>query len=303
MWSNVFDPIMLAHVTLTGQLAMMMLLEGVYLNNGEVLSANTDGITVRVLKRYRPAMDAMVSEWCEKTGFMMDYEEYRSIHYQSISSYFYHHKAGYMSGIGFFAGDGIRKSPDMSIIRDSLFAYVKDGVDVCESVTGCKELEPYTILAGISGGGTQYGEPIGKLVRFYKSTEGETIYRATPTKSGSYNKVSNSDGAMICNDIPSELPADIDYEYYIYECYRQMVKLSLISESNLYARFNKDAPVFMIVNKNDIQHDFEEISFSEFLVSIGIDKSWCTRNKVPELKRYIPVKKRTPRKITKEVKK
>lgn len=59
---------------------------------------------------------------------------------------------------------------------------------------------------------------LGKVVRFYIGTTsiGPLFYKEK-NKSGGRNKVPNSDGAVPIMNLPDELPADIDYGFYIRE--------------------------------------------------------------------------------------
>ena len=59
---------------------------------------------------------------------------------------------------------------------------------------------------------------LGKVVRFYIGTTsiGPLFYKEK-NKSGGRNKVPNSDGAVPVMNLPDELPADIDYGFYIRE--------------------------------------------------------------------------------------
>lgn len=59
---------------------------------------------------------------------------------------------------------------------------------------------------------------LGKTVRYYWSKDGGTIYESVPNeKTGTYKKVSKTEGCRECMKLPDTLPDDVDYERYISE--------------------------------------------------------------------------------------
>jgi hypothetical protein len=154
--SKLFAPDVLGYTALTGELSVLMIVEKLHLNNIKVTSVNTDGINVLVKKSMRSYLDKMVKWWCGTTGFEMKYNNYKSIHYRDVNNYFYHHVDGYCSGIGIFASDGLGKNPDSSIIRDSLFAFVKDGIPIEETISLFKVMRQIITLNIVSGGDVNY---------------------------------------------------------------------------------------------------------------------------------------------------
>lgn len=229
---------MLVHTTLTGQLGLFMLLEQLHQNTIHVLSANTDGINVRVHKSQRKWVDDLVDWWCNQTGFVMDYNHYASISYRDVNNYFYIHKDGYTKGIGIFAGDGIRKSPENSIVRDAIFARVKDGVPIEDTIINSTDPFAFLTLRKATGGGMKDGEPIGNTIRWYHSLTSKTpIVSCKPNASGTHNQVAGSScGVPLMNVTPNVMPADIDYAWYINQAYVSVAHIGLVDVSVEHAR-------------------------------------------------------------------
>jgi DNA polymerase elongation subunit (family B) len=63
-------------VTINGQLMIMMLCEELELNGIEVVSANTDGIVVKLYKSKKETFDKIAANWKKLTGLDADSEEY-----------------------------------------------------------------------------------------------------------------------------------------------------------------------------------------------------------------------------------
>ena len=65
----------------------------------------------------------------------------------------------------------------------------------------------------VTGGAEWRGEPLGKAVRFYYSTETEQGDAITYSKNG--NKVPKSDGARPLMNLPETMPPDVDVDRYV----------------------------------------------------------------------------------------
>ena len=75
--SEICDRLAVLKVTINGQLLIMMLCEELELNGIEVVSANTDGIVVKLYKKDKEKFDKIAEDWKEITKFGADSEEYR----------------------------------------------------------------------------------------------------------------------------------------------------------------------------------------------------------------------------------
>ena len=72
-----------------------------------------------------------------------------------------------------------------------------------------------TMEAAFESGIVEYGDFLGKAIRWYYSSEERGKSEIVYAKSG--NKVPRSDGAKPLMTLPDSLPSDIDYEWYIEE--------------------------------------------------------------------------------------
>ena len=279
-YSKVYAPNLLVSVTLTGQLAIMMLLEKLHEKGLRVLSANTDGINVRIKTADRAWVDNMVNEWCVSTGFTMDYNHYNMIGYRDVNNYFYQHADGYMHGIGIFAGDSIRKSPDRAICRDAIFAWVKNNIDVETTIHNTSSIHPFMTLKKASGGCNKDGVDLGGTVRWYRSTSTNTPI--LNNKSG--NIVAGSTNGMPCLDIPDDLPTDIDYDYYIDETYRLMAFVGMLTDELTYLTSDDDDDEGWVDRTPFCEIDLDGlvvISKEEFMIRIGVTSANVKKYNIP----------------------
>lgn len=239
-YSFVYSPDLLIAVTITGQLALLKLIEMAELRGIKVVSGNTDGVVMRIPRthwaglngdRPNPSVVAeVVEEWEKITGFVLEGTEYRSLYNQSVNSYFAIKADGGHKRKGPLGNpwsphpadnnprDQLMKNPQMTICSDAALAFIKDGVPIETTIRECTDIRQFVTVIKAQGGATWNGEYLGKVVRYYWSTDGQPIYKAKANEStGIYPKVPKTDGARECMRLPDELPDDLDIERYIAE--------------------------------------------------------------------------------------
>ena len=227
-WSIFFAPELGIRVTLTGQLALLMLIEMMELSGIEVISANTDGIVLKIPTGREWLADQIVAWWEKRTGLEMEATNYRSIHFRDVNNYVAITTDGKAKRKGIFNQGGVLsgpqgKNPRMDIVADAVVAFLKDGTPLATTIRNCSDIRKFAVIAGVTGGG-QYEPPplvcanaivqeqkwLGKAVRWYYSKNGGKITRCT-----SGDKVAGSDGAVPIMDLPATVPIDIDFDHYI----------------------------------------------------------------------------------------
>ena len=75
-YGDIYDRLAVLQVTINGQLIIMMLCEELELNDIEVVSANTDGIVIKLYKNKKEVYDNIINDWCKLTKLSGDSEEY-----------------------------------------------------------------------------------------------------------------------------------------------------------------------------------------------------------------------------------
>lgn len=234
-YSIFFSPNLMIQVTLTGQLAILMLIERLELAGIHVISANTDGIISRVPRDKRNLFNAIFFDWECDTGYATEETEYISVHSQSVNSYIAlkRGKNGEIeaklkgpfapSGPGLPGASGQKKNPNMDICSLAVVEYLKDGTPLEATIRGCTDPRKFVVVKRVTGGAMKDDQKIGKALRWYYATgvEGGFVY----VKNG--NAVPESIGAKLMMELPEELPDDVDYDYYIREAYATLEDLGV----------------------------------------------------------------------------
>lgn len=239
-YSIVYAPHLLIAVTLTGQLALLMLIERAERAGIPVVSANTDGVVFRCPRedfdgvdgiRLKPsALAEITDQWERDTGFGLEFAEYRALYNQSVNSYFAlradggHKRKGPLAvpwskhPDDFDPRAQLMKNPQATICSDAALAFIKDGTPIEETIYGCSDIRQFVTVIKSDGGATWRGKYLGKVVRYYWATDGEEILKAKPhAKTGNYAKVPKTEGAAPCMTLPDELPDDVDFDRYLRE--------------------------------------------------------------------------------------
>lgn len=211
-YSSMYDPKLLLQTTITGQLALLMLIEMMESRGVEVISANTDGVMVIIKSGHDGQMaDDAVKEWQTASSMSLEDEWYREVYKESVNSYFAVNTDGKIKGKGTYAKASLQKNPAGTICTRAVTDYLVKGIPISTTVKSSTDITEFTYIRTVKGGAVYRGDEVGKSVRWYYQ-KGET---GIITYQSNGNKVPNSNGACLVNRLPSKFPTDIDYDRYI----------------------------------------------------------------------------------------
>jgi DNA polymerase elongation subunit (family B) len=212
-WSVLYAPALFLQVTLTGQLALLMLIERLEMHGIPVVSANTDGVVIKCPVKQSAEMDAIVDWWESITGFATEATDYAAIYSRDVNNYIALKVGGGVKTKGAYASTSLSKSPANEICTEAAIAYLTDGTPVATTITSCRDITKYLTLRQVNGGALWQGQPLGRVVRWYYA-RGETAAIHYQTNG---NTVARSQGSRPCMVLPETFPADIDIDWYIGE--------------------------------------------------------------------------------------
>lgn len=212
-WSALYSPELLIQTTITGQLALLMLIERFQARGIQVVSANTDGVVTYCDKSLDSDLREVAFEWMLDTSFELERTEYLRLASRDVNNYVAVKTNRSFKGKGVFAPTGLMKNPDMSIIPDAVAKFIANGTPIEKTIRECDDICQFATVRRVNGGAVFRGDFLGKAVRFYYSTNVEE-YEQIEYKKNS-NKVPKSDGAMPMMDLPATFPADVDFDRYI----------------------------------------------------------------------------------------
>lgn len=218
VWSTFYSPDNTIQMTVSGQLALLMLIEMFELAGIEVVSANTDGIVKLVRKDKRDIKTQIIKRWENATGFVTEETKYKSYYARDVNSYFAVKldgsvkKKGPYSEVGSQSGTKLDTNPVVLICSDAIESLLSKSIPIEDTILNCKDFTRFvTVRQAKAPGAHKNGEYLGKVIRWYYA-KGETGCIQTVATN---NKVADSDGARPAMDLPKEWPEDLDYSWYI----------------------------------------------------------------------------------------
>ena len=222
--SCLYDLKMLIQTTITGQLALLMLIELLGIYNIEVVSANTDALVIKGKKVDKKKLDNILDLWKNHNSFVFVQLALKSIHLESVNSYVSFLENGAIKSKGAFTKPTIHNTASLEICKKAVFQYLNDGIPVIDTIINQNtKLNNFFGVSYSSNGISMKSNPLGQVVRWYYSTDGEQL---TCSKTG--RKVCNASSVRVISDI-KDSSSDIDYKRYVNESYNLLKKVGVNS--------------------------------------------------------------------------
>jgi DNA polymerase elongation subunit (family B) len=240
MLSWIFDRQLTMFTTITGELSLMMLIEQYELNGIQVISANTDGVTIRIKKDKIPLMHKLNEWWCSMTQYELERTDYSKIIFSTVNDYLAIMTNGEIKKKGDFLTDfELHKNKSARIVPIALERYFVDGVPVEETIRAHTNLYDFCIRQKASrsfhyeGTNRATGQKTvyNKLIRYYVSNTGDKIFKVKnpecQTRAAAISQVEAGDWVCeVCNYLPKGSKVDnVNYDYYIEKANRIITKI------------------------------------------------------------------------------
>lgn len=222
-WSILYAPEFGIRTTITGQLALLMLIEMMELTGIAVVSANTDGIVLRIPPGCEDLARSNVAWWEHSTGMEMEETTYSGIYMRDVNNYVAIPVNGKVKRKGVFASSGLLsgpqgKHPDKDICADAVVAFLQYGTPIAKTIMECRDIRKFLQIRQVRGGAIDLpagvaiadGKYLGKAVRFYNNARPGYIGTM-----GTGNKVAGTEGCTPIMQLPNYFPIDVNYNYYI----------------------------------------------------------------------------------------
>lgn len=213
-WSVLYAPGLMVQVTLTGQLALLMLIESLSeVLDCTVVSVNTDGVTVRCHTSSVDEALAAVKSWEEVTGFETERTDYRGLYSRDVNNYVAILTNGDVKTKGVYGkGLPLQKNPVATICSRAVVDYLTLGASIRGTIECSQDIREFVCIRSITGGALYRGEPIGKVIRWYYTDSTETL----TVKNNGYT-VPKSEGAKPLMTLPLFIPDDLNRDWYVKE--------------------------------------------------------------------------------------
>ena len=225
---DICDRLAVLKVTINGQLMIMMLCESLELAGIEVMSANTDGIVVKLYKRDKAKFEEIANDWKKLTKLDADSEEYKCYINRDINNYVIEEINGKVSYKGdlnpnMYAVD-LQKGYNMPIVAQAVVNYFLNNKPVLETLYGCKNILDFCKTQNV---GKQFHveftvgssrEILQRNVRFYVTNKGGVLEKVNDNTHGRNNMCAGYQ-VSILNTLDDKRIEyrNINYSYYYQE--------------------------------------------------------------------------------------
>lgn len=249
-----YDRLATLQVTINGQLMILMLCEELELNNIHVISANTDGIMVKVYNKDKELFDDITKRWQEITKMSADSDILHCLIARDINNYtalFRTEKKGIRKLKTEFKGAmnpdmyrvDLQKGYDKPIIAKAVYEYFINKVPIMTTLQNATNILDFCSTQNV---GRQFHVEETKVVngeftrivcqryvRYYISTKGYSIEKVHNI-TGARSRMAAGVKVQVLNTLDDKDIAlrDIDYGYYYRECMKIIdpIKLSITNK-------------------------------------------------------------------------
>ena len=229
-FSVFYDPLFTMSITLNGQLLLCMLAERLMTIEGlQIIQVNTDGVTVRLPRRFKDLLQAQSAAWQNHTKLELEEVEYEVMHIRDVNNYIAKTVGGKVKRKGAYEYEMEWHQDHSALVIPKVAERVLiHGDPIRETVMSWPNKMDFMIRVkvprssylsidmGEVGGSTKLqnttryyiAQAGGKLTKWMPPLKGKTEWRQISVESGW--------SVCVCNDIKDAV-LDIDYQYYIQE--------------------------------------------------------------------------------------
>lgn len=249
-----YDRFAQMQVTINGQLMVMMVIESLELAGIHVISANTDGIIVKLYKNKEEQFKSITDKWCESNKMTADSERYKLLITRDINNYLNVQSNNTIEYKGALDPKqylkDLKKGYDAPVVAIAVFEYLVNNVPVMTTLCNHKDIldfcktqnvgRQFEIVYDICKKGIITHVHSQRHVRFYVSTKGVIIQKEHKI-TGAKSRLAGGNAVCILNsldDLPIE-ERNINYSYYYNECYKIIDPIILGISPNQKGNKNK----------------------------------------------------------------
>lgn len=228
-FNDLYDPCMAHSVCMDGQLYLLELAEHLYkdIPGLVIVQLNTDGVMYEIDAEQKEAVDAILKEWQERTGFTLEVDNIKELHQKDVNNYIWVEPDGSIKTKG---GDLVRGvstagqfkvNNEAVVVAEAIVEALVHGVDPADYINACDDIRKFQFIARASSkfDGAVYIKdgaevPVQKCNRVYATSDTTcgTLYK---TKGEQRIKIpSIPDHCVIDNDNHCAI-GDVDKTFYI----------------------------------------------------------------------------------------
>lgn len=182
-----YDPLMGRSVCISGQLYLLELAQRLYTEVADlkIVQLNTDGLTLEFDDTQYSQVMAILDEWQERTGFVLEEDKIRKLIQKDVNNYFLMFESGKVKTKGAYFSMGIAPAGAFSInnnfviVKQAVVDYFVNGTPVEQTINGCEDIFQFQIIAKAGGGYKSVYLVPSDFESYKKQWQRENRYRIT----------------------------------------------------------------------------------------------------------------------------
>lgn len=264
-----YDRFAQLQVTINGQLMTMTLVEELELNGIHVISANTDGIVIKLPRDKMDVFNDITQHWNKTNKMGADSEDYKAYYARDVNNYFAVWSNEDVDAKGALDEKqylkDLKKGYDMPVVAKAVFNYLYKKIPVMETLHNCTDIldfcktqnvgKQFEVVYDVVDEGKVITIHSQRHVRFYVSTKG-VIIQKEHISTGAREKLASGLPCIILNSLDDTAIEfrNINYTYYANEAYKIInpIKLGIspnqkadkvkgtVSGKNLLKKYDRD---------------------------------------------------------------
>lgn len=234
-YNPLYDPLMANNICVTGQLALLLLIEMLEDAIERLIQSNTDGLIVKLrsLEDYE-LVDDICWEWEQLTGVKLAFDPIIvKIFQKDVNNYLFINELGEVESKGAYVKSLSPLDNDLPVVNKALKEYMIHGTPPEETVNKCDELIDFQKIVKLSGkydyvqhNGQRYTNKCYRVFASCSEADG-MIYKC---RCGKSDKFANTpERAFLENgDITGmKVPDKLDRQYYVNICKERLKQFGI----------------------------------------------------------------------------
>jgi hypothetical protein len=227
-YSPFYDPQYTMSITINGQLSLCLLAEQLLRIKGlSLIQVNTDGITVKLPRKYRHWYNMTCKHWQQQVGLQLEFAEYSAMYLRDVNNYIAVYTNGKVKRKGAYQYEGLGWHQDQGglIIPRAAEAHMLDGVDIETFIRNHENIYDFMMrtkvprssrLVLVQEDGTEIQQQ--NICRYYASINGGKLIKIMPPlmPDAEPRRIGIDTDYLLktCNNM-ADFGNDIDYQYYV----------------------------------------------------------------------------------------
>lgn len=153
--NQLYDPLMANEICIHGQLLLLDLMEKLE-PYAEIIQSNTDGILIKMPNgknedKWFNLIDDIVHEWEQRTGLVMEFDEYRKVFQKDVNNYIVVTPDGKYKSKGAYVKKLNSLDYDLPIVNRAMIDFMVHDIPVEKTIGECQELKMFQKIVKLSG--------------------------------------------------------------------------------------------------------------------------------------------------------